>query len=139
MSSFWAAHCAFAFRGKCGGPSSSWNGSVTGRRAPQAASRSFIRDMDSFTSTKEDRKRGQAQGVCTLGKEDFPLFSEGVERTRFAYGVFLLNKDIEQLLNAHGINAVGPRHTLQNLQKLMSAQQHIAYKASFKGELREQS
>lgn len=104
-----------------------------------AASRSFIRDMDSFTLTKEDRKRGQAQGVCTLGKEDFPLFSEGVERTRFAYGVFLLNKDIEQLLNAHGINAVGPRHTLQNLQKLMSAQQHIAYKASFKGELHEQS
>jgi hypothetical protein len=38
--------------------------------------------------------------------------------------VFLLNKDIEQLLNAHGLLVVGPRHTLPNLRRLLAARQH---------------
>jgi hypothetical protein len=37
---------------------------------------------------------------------EFPLFTDHVEATRFTYAVFLLNKDLEQLLNAHGILAV---------------------------------
>ena len=49
---------------------------------------------------------------------EFPLFAEHAEGTRFAYAVFLLNKDLEQLLNAHGMLAVGPRHTLPNLKRL---------------------
>eukprot|EP00727_Mastigamoeba_balamuthi_P014218 m51a1_g9419 putative uv radiation resistance-associated gene protein (527) ;mRNA; r:366727-368891 len=31
----------------------------------------------------------------------FPLYSRGVEPKRFAYGVFLLNKDVEQVLSAY--------------------------------------
>ena len=34
------------------------------------------------------------------------------------------DEDLEQLLNAHGILAVGPRHTLPNLRRLFSARQH---------------
>ena len=45
--------------------------------------------------------------------------------TRFAYAVFLLNKDLEQLLNAHGLLAVGPRHTLQNSKRLFAARKKI--------------
>jgi len=52
--------------------------------------------------------------------QDFPLYSEGTESTRFAYAIFLLNKDIIQMLNAHGMEEVGPRQTLQNLQRLMN-------------------
>ena len=35
--------------------------------------------------------------------------------------MFLLNKNLEQLLNAHGLLAVGPRHTLANLRRLFNA------------------
>ncbi len=38
-------------------------------------------------------------------------------------GVFLLNKDVIQLLQAHGISAAGPNHLLQNLYKLLLAAQ----------------
>jgi hypothetical protein len=41
-----------------------------------------------------------------------------VERPRFVHAVLLLNKDLEQLLNAFGLPAVGPRHTLANLARL---------------------
>ena len=59
---------------------------------------------------------------------EFPLFAEphAAESTRFAYAVFLLNKDLEQLLNAHGLLAVGPRHTLQNLERLFAARKKKA-------------
>jgi len=40
--------------------------------------------------------------------------------------VFLLNKNLEQLLNAHGLSAVGPRHTLQNLKRIFDARRMIA-------------
>lgn len=38
-------------------------------------------------------------------------------------GVFLLNKDVIQLLQAHGISAGGPTHLLQNVYKLVLAAQ----------------
>ncbi|XWS09158.1 hypothetical protein CRYUN_Cryun40dG0062300 [Craigia yunnanensis] len=50
---------------------------------------------------------------------EFPLFLEGQDTTRAAYAVFLLNKDIEQLLNFIGIRSLGPRHVLANLKELM--------------------
>jgi hypothetical protein len=31
-----------------------------------------------------------------------------------------VHQDIEQMLNAHGVSALGPRYTLQNLQRLMN-------------------
>ena len=52
---------------------------------------------------------------------EFPLFGVRVEAPRFAHAVFLLNKNLEQLLNAHGLLAVGPRHTLANLRRLFNA------------------
>ncbi|KAK9803272.1 hypothetical protein WJX72_004606 [[Myrmecia] bisecta] len=66
-------------------------------------------------------ERGYSQGNAGLPPIEFPLYYEGSERTRFAYGIFLLSKDIEQLLNAHGLSAVGPSHVLQNLYKLLAA------------------
>lgn len=51
----------------------------------------------------------------------FPLFFDGVELTRFAYGTFLLSKNIEQLLVAHGLSPVGPTQLLHNLHKLYLA------------------
>ncbi|KAL2622215.1 hypothetical protein R1flu_002420 [Riccia fluitans] len=52
---------------------------------------------------------------------EFPLFSENQEITRSAYAVFLLNKDLEQILNRLGFDSVGPRHTLPNLSRLFNA------------------
>jgi hypothetical protein len=31
------------------------------------------------------------------GSKEFPLYSKGVDRPRFEYGVYLMNKDIEQV------------------------------------------
>jgi len=46
----------------------------------------------------------------------FPLYSKGVERTRFEYGVYLLNKNLEQILNSQGLDIITLRHILPNLQ-----------------------
>ncbi|KAF9939788.1 hypothetical protein BGZ67_008896 [Mortierella alpina] len=55
----------------------------------------------------------------TVGPKEFPLFGKGQERLRFEYGVFLLNKDIEQLMNAYGRQFMDLRRTLPNLRDLM--------------------
>ncbi|CAM0950381.1 unnamed protein product [Alopecurus aequalis] len=60
---------------------------------------------------------------------EFPLFFEGQETTRSAYAIFLLNKDIEQLLNHIGAESLGPRHVLANLKQLttiVQSQQYIS-------------
>lgn len=49
----------------------------------------------------------------------FPLYSRGVDRTRFEYAVFLLNKNVEQLLNSLGMDCLTLRQTLPNLQALL--------------------
>ncbi|XP_023745738.1 vacuolar protein sorting 38 isoform X1 [Lactuca sativa] len=51
---------------------------------------------------------------------EFPLFLEGKETTRSAYAVFLLNKDLEQLLNFIGVESLGPRHVLANFRELLN-------------------
>ena len=43
------------------------------------------------------------------------------DRARFAYAVFLLNKDLEQLLAAHGLSSCGPNQLLANLYRLLAA------------------
>lgn len=53
------------------------------------------------------------------GPRGFPLYSKGVERYRFEYGVFLINKDIEQLMNVHGLPVLDLRHILPNLNNLL--------------------
>ena len=62
-----------------------------------------------------------------LTKVEFPLFLEHpADRTKYTYGVFLLNKNLEQLLNAHGLRSAGPRHTLQNLRRILNARCVVA-------------
>ncbi|CAN1855430.1 Vacuolar protein sorting 38 [Linum perenne] len=50
---------------------------------------------------------------------EFPLFLDGQDTTRAAYAVFLLNKDLEQLLNYIGVKSLGPRHVLANMKELV--------------------
>ncbi|KAK3070928.1 hypothetical protein LTR53_009581 [Teratosphaeriaceae sp. CCFEE 6253] len=50
----------------------------------------------------------------------YPLFSKGVPRFRYEYGGFLLNKDIQLLLeSAYGVRVVDLRQTLPNLKYLL--------------------
>ncbi|GBF94205.1 hypothetical protein Rsub_06475 [Raphidocelis subcapitata] len=58
------------------------------------------------------------EGACCV---ELPLHYEASDRTRFAYGLFLLHKDVEQLLHAHGLSSSGPNHLLANLYALVTA------------------
>ncbi|WOK99130.1 UV radiation resistance-associated protein [Canna indica] len=58
---------------------------------------------------------------------EFPLFLDGQDSTRAAYAIFLLNKDLEQLLNYIGAESLGPRHVLPNLKELMRIIQSEEY------------
>ncbi|KAL1965678.1 hypothetical protein VTN77DRAFT_5178 [Rasamsonia byssochlamydoides] len=53
-----------------------------------------------------------------LPQRTFPLYPVNVQY-RFEYGVFLLNKDIEFLMNRRGLRALDIRHTLPNLKYLL--------------------
>jgi len=57
--------------------------------------------------------------ISTLSANTFPLYSRGVDRTRFEYAVYLLNKNLEQLLNSQNLDILTLRHTLPNLQLLL--------------------
>lgn len=56
------------------------------------------------------------------GPRAFPLYGKGVDRYRFDYGVFLLNKNIEQVrpLRAHGLDLPLTRNTRVALQLMYS-------------------
>ncbi|KAG0273495.1 hypothetical protein BGZ95_010694 [Linnemannia exigua] len=72
-----------------------------------------------------------------IGPKDFPLFGKGQDRNRFEYGVFLLNKDIEQLMNSQGLQFMDLRQTLPNIRYLMetlltkSPIQSMLYRSKF--------
>ncbi|TNY17669.1 UV radiation resistance protein and autophagy-related subunit 14-domain-containing protein [Rhodotorula diobovata] len=53
------------------------------------------------------------------GPRAFPLYARGVDRYRFDYGVFLLNKNIEQLMYSQGLTVLDLRNTLPNLKTLI--------------------
>ncbi|KAJ7569808.1 hypothetical protein O6H91_01G095200 [Diphasiastrum complanatum] len=80
---------------------------------------------DPSPATQQQMNMGQSivvpssEGLSNSALE-FPLFSEGQDSTRAAYAIFLLNKDLEQLLNHLGGDSVGPRHTLPNLHRVLS-------------------
>lgn len=58
--------------------------------------------------------------TASLGdSRQFPLYAKGSDRYRFEYAVFLLNKNIEQLMNSQLINLVDLRNTLPNLKYLI--------------------
>ncbi|KAH6590229.1 hypothetical protein BASA50_009491 [Batrachochytrium salamandrivorans] len=52
------------------------------------------------------------------GSKEFPLYARGSERIRFEYAVFLVNKNVEQLLNYVGRPIKNLRNTLPNLMLL---------------------
>jgi len=59
-------------------------------------------------------------GISVMnGNRTFPLFSKGVESYRFEYAVFLLNKNVEQLMNCYQIGMLDLKHTLPNLKNLI--------------------
>lgn len=49
----------------------------------------------------------------------FPLYAKGVERYRYEYAVFLLNKNIETLMQEANGRLLDLRHTLPNLKVLL--------------------
>lgn len=53
------------------------------------------------------------------GSRTFPLWSKGSLFYRFEYGVFLLQKDVEQLVNSQGMRIVDLKLLLANLKSLL--------------------
>lgn len=82
-------------------------------------SHSYIRDYAHLVETSESSS--YAVTSANPRYSEFPLFVDGQDATRAAYAIFLLNKDIEQLLNYVGLNSIGPRQVLGNLKELMKA------------------
>ncbi|KAL1561599.1 UV radiation resistance-associated gene protein-like [Salvia divinorum] len=82
-------------------------------------SRSYIRDHS--PSVEHSASNTSLDTVISTSSKpvEFPLFIEGQDSTRAAYAVFLLNKDLEQVLNFIGVKSLGPRHILANLKELM--------------------
>ncbi|KAH9680582.1 LEA 2 domain-containing protein [Citrus sinensis] len=90
-------------------------------------SHTYINDYaPSIEPTSSDLSSNIALSTNTKPAE-FPLFLEGQDATRAAYAVFLLNKDIEQLLNYIGVKSLGPRHVLANLKELLRTIQSPEY------------
>ncbi|XP_020587571.1 UV radiation resistance-associated gene protein-like [Phalaenopsis equestris] len=81
-------------------------------------SRSHICDYAPSTeATTSDSTVSSVVDACAKPTK-FPLFLEGQDSTRAAYAIFLLNKDLEQILNFFGAESLGPRHILANLKEL---------------------
>jgi hypothetical protein len=110
------------------GESESAVGTASGN---ETSSTSRVRDRSIASPEKKNKNtntvKDPSPSPSLWRRVEFPLFAEphAAESTRFAYAVFLLNKDLEQMLNAHGMLAVGPRHTLQNLKRLFAARKKI--------------
>lgn len=84
-------------------------------------SRSYINDFASSAESATSDSSSNPILFTNLKATEFPLFLEGQDTTRATYAVFLLNKDLEQLLNFIGIQSLGPRHVLANLKELLRA------------------
>ena len=91
-------------------------------------SRSYICDFQQVPVKPGRASERSDRRATRLARIEFPLFMDNLgegDRTRYTYGVFLLNKNLAQLLNAHGENAVGPRHTLQNLKRIFDLRKNV--------------
>ncbi|XP_010413952.1 PREDICTED: UV radiation resistance associated protein-like isoform X1 [Camelina sativa] len=82
-------------------------------------SKTYIRDYAPYIEPSSS----DMSLISTLSQNskfvEFPLFLDGQDTTRAAYAVFLLNKNIEQLLNFVGEDSLGPRQVLANLKELI--------------------
>ncbi|KAL8172248.1 hypothetical protein V2J09_024052 [Rumex salicifolius] len=77
-------------------------------------SHSYIRDYAQSVEPFESSSNAIVSGNPRYS--EFPLFVDGQDATRATYAVFLLNKDIEQLLNYVGLNSIGPRQLNEFLE-----------------------
>lgn len=84
-------------------------------------SRSYIRDYAPSLEHSPSTSTSDPVPSTSVKYVEFPLYLEGQDSTRAAYAVFLLNKDLEQLLNFIGVKSLGPRHVLENLKELERA------------------
>ncbi|XP_030461865.1 vacuolar protein sorting 38 isoform X2 [Syzygium oleosum] len=82
-------------------------------------SHSYIIDHAPSIETTATDSSSSATLPSNIKSIEFPLFLEGQDTTRAAYAVFLLNKDLEQLLNFIGVKSLGPRYVLANLKELL--------------------
>jgi hypothetical protein len=74
---------------------------------------------DSISLLKTNAREAQRYGA-DKNLRTYPLFSRGVPRFRFEYALFLLNKDIQLLLEiGFGVRVLDIRHTLPNLKYLL--------------------
>ncbi|XVF65236.1 hypothetical protein PTKIN_Ptkin09bG0231200 [Pterospermum kingtungense] len=90
-------------------------------------SRSYINDHAASVEPTSSDLSFNTSLSANLKPAEFPLFLEGQDTTRAAYGVFLLNKDVEQLLNFIGVKSLGPRHVLTNLKELLRTVQSTEF------------
>ncbi|KAJ6683658.1 hypothetical protein OIU85_007355 [Salix viminalis] len=81
-------------------------------------SNSYIIDFAPSVEATPSDLLSSTLSTANIKPVEFPLFLEGQDTTRAAYAVFLLNKDLEQLLNYIGVRSLGPRHVLANLKEL---------------------
>ncbi|KAK7318947.1 hypothetical protein RJT34_03656 [Clitoria ternatea] len=91
------------------------------------ASHSFVVDNAPSIELTSSEASSSTISLTNAKNVEFPLFLEGQETTRAAYAVFLLNKDVEQLLNFIGAKSLGPRHVLANLRELLRTIQSPAF------------
>lgn len=90
-------------------------------------SRSFIIDFAPSVELTSPDMLSNTEHSGNSKPVEFPLFLEGQDTTRAAYAVFLLNKDVEQVLSFIGIKSLGPRHVLANLKELLRTIQSRDY------------
>lgn len=91
-------------------------------------SHSFIIDYAPSIEPTSSDPSSSTELLTSMKHMEFPLFLEGQDITRAAYAVFLLNKDLEQLLNFIGVRSLGPRHLLANLKEIVRTIQSAEYK-----------
>jgi hypothetical protein len=82
-------------------------------------SRSYICDHAPSSEHATSSDAASDPTTSSFKPIEFPLFLEGQDTTRAAYAVFLLNKDLEQILNFMGVKSLGPRHILANLKEIL--------------------
>ncbi|KAG1049484.1 hypothetical protein G6F43_008193 [Rhizopus delemar] len=119
----------FYIRGVCL-PNSSYDGkndesiaTALGFTAHLVSMLAFYLEIPLRYPTKPMGSRATVKDLISLisGYREFPLYTKGVDQYRYEFGVFLLNKNIEQLMNAYGLIVMDLRHTLPNIHYFIQA------------------
>ncbi|RCH83597.1 hypothetical protein CU098_000137, partial [Rhizopus stolonifer] len=119
----------FSIRGVCL-PNSSYDGknnesiaTALGFTVHLVSMLAFYLEIPLRYPTKPMGSRATIKDLISLisGYREFPLYTKGVDQYRYEFGVFLLNKNIEQLMNAYGLIVMDLRHTLPNIHYFIQA------------------